>query len=430
MSRRGRHRSILRDVLSPCSLVLVLLFLLAAALTASSPLAAGPVLPSGAEIAVGAGHGPHLAVFPDGGFVVVWTADCACATVPLAIHARLFDRNGIPETAEFQLLRPYNQSIEGVAAVLGGFVVVWDQAHPPRYSYSVFAAVFDRRGAILVPPFKVHASSPFDRSGGRVAAAAPDGSFWVAWMRSSGERLALTAHYDVVARVFDAGGHPRAGEILVAQGLSMAEGGDLSGPYLDGIETARDGSAVVTMEGGDDPTIWVARFSAAGAPLPIDSPIPQQSAFSFLPFAPAAAVAPDGSFTVAFSTSSGIPVSSAILGRRYDADGAATAADVVQLNSGGSSELVPLLTYLPDGTLVAVWTDIAGRDGHGYGVFGRAFAADGTPSGPDFRVNLVAAGNQTAADLAATPEGNAIALFVRGTYGERLPIVARILRQP
>jgi hypothetical protein len=109
---------------------------------------------------------------------------------------------------------------------------------------------------------------------------------------------------------------------------------------------------------------------------------------------------------------------------------AATAADVVQLNSGGSSEFVPLLTYLPDGTLVAVWTDIAGRDGHGYGVFGRSFAADGTPFGPDFRVNLVAAGNQTAADLAATPDGDAIALFVRGIYGERLPIVARILRQP
>ena len=48
----------------------------------------------------------------------------------------------------------------------------------------------------------------------------------------------------------------------------------------------------------------------------------------------------------------------------------------------------------PDGRFVIVWNDQS-RDGNGFGVFGRVFAANGQPVGEDFQVNTYTTGDQS-----------------------------------
>src|SRR3954465_117933 len=80
------------------SRILLLLFLL------PSLASAAPALQMGGEIHVNASSlgeptGPSVAVFPDGGFVVVWTAGPKRGH--RVVHARLFDKTGRPASGEF-----------------------------------------------------------------------------------------------------------------------------------------------------------------------------------------------------------------------------------------------------------------------------------------------------------------------------------------
>lgn len=62
------------------------------------------------------------------------------------------------------------------------------------------------------------------------------------------------------------------------------------------------------------------------------------------------------------------------------------------------------------GDFVVAW-DSVGQDGDGHGVFGRRFAADGTPLAGEFPINTNTAGDQLFPELAADANGNFIAVW-------------------
>lgn len=69
------------------------------------------------------------------------------------------------------------------------------------------------------------------------------------------------------------------------------------------------------------------------------------------------------------------------------------------------------------GNYVIVWQ---GPDGDGLGIFGRRFAADGTPLGQEFAVNTTTAGNQEAANVAIDASGRfAISYTSTSSNGSR-----------
>ncbi len=74
------------------------------------------------------------------------------------------------------------------------------------------------------------------------------------------------------------------------------------------------------------------------------------------------------------------------------------------------------------GTFVITWVDW-GRDGDESGVFGRAFAADGSPLSDDFQINTTDAGSQNRAAIAAAPQGSMVAVWL--TFGG--DVFARLL---
>jgi hypothetical protein len=419
--------------------LILLLVLLALAVSPPALVAAGPPLPAGPEIRVNRGEAglfcnPQVAVFPDGGFVVVWTAapdgtdpsTCFYGLANSVLHARLFAADGSPTSGELRLVRPFGPQLAGSVAALadGSFLVAYQQANARGRSI-VMAARFGPDGAAILPPFRVHAASSLSRFSGLVAAAPEGGGFAVAWTAVAlDDPRDPYGHQDAYARRFDAAGVPLGPEIRVAKGYSEAGGLDETS---SAVAVAPDGSFwVATTNLGDDDTVSAAQFDATGREL---SSVqgkqggPQTDA--------TLSVAADGSLVFAWTQGFcgfpvGVPV--AVWARRLGADGAPLDSGPIQLNRRGPCEVQPQVAAFPGGSFVALWTDRAGRDGSGAGIFGRAFGADGTPQTRDFRVNVTTEGDQELSAIAANAKGDVVAVWTQSANPAH--IVARRLGQP
>ncbi len=367
---------------------------------------------------------PRVSVLPNGGFVAAWTADGQRPHSHRAIRARFFAPNGTPRSGEIDLHQPADQYLDDLAAAAdGGFWVVWEQ--PDRNQLlSVLARRCDRRGRPLTPAFVVHDPSPNPRYDARLAVA-PDGGVVIAWL--SWRLVDSVTVTDIVVRFFGADGTPRSPELNLGPGAQ-----DISFPA--GIGLAPDGSAWV-LEEHDSLTEFVlgsltlqrvAADGTAGPSFPVceGSAVctPSASTFPFA-FQGALAMRRDGSFVVLWAYYQGenapAPDRSVIQGRLFATDGRPL-GDAFQVNAGHDSEVIPLVAALPDGRFLTLWSDLA-DDATLAGVYGRSFAADGTPDSGDFRLRDGSPGA-----LAAGIGDAAVAVFLspRGT------IVARRFAAP
>jgi hypothetical protein len=388
----------------------------------------GLAAPSGPEIRVAAAGipfaGPLTAVFPDGGFVVAWTTGAKTSV----IHARLFAASGTPVSGELSLLKPANQVLDAIAVTSdGGFVVVWEQ---PAFT-SVFARKFDRRGKPLTATVKVHPASRFLRRGGRVAGTA-DGGFVVAWAaeHSSGPEYDIF-HTDAVARFFHGDGTAAGPAIQLS--AESNDPTDDSGIEPAALAVAPDGSvAIISDCFCDQPGLELQRFTSDGTVSDYLDPTPPgcSTCQDELQLFPSLAMAPDGSFVVAWVSGFGVPLTpnpddtppSAIRASRLAADGTPLDDDVLKVNQHGHFTAAPQVAVLADGSFVVAWSDRNGRDGSGQGVFARTFDAAGNTSGPDLQLDLRTGGDQILSSIAAAA-GRAVAVWMGGG----LTVDARLL---
>lgn len=127
----------------------------------------------------------------------------------------------------------------------------------------------------------------------------------------------------------------------------------------------------------------------------------------------------DGSLMAAWSEDS-------ITARRLTPAGRETESFVVS-EKAMEMQLYPALARHADGSFVAVWSEER-RDGAGNGVFGRAFAANGTPLSRDFRVNTTTAGDQQSPAISASSRGPVVVVWEQIAPDGRADIYARLLR--
>jgi|SRR5579864_7391482 len=360
---------------------------------------------------------PKVAVFPDGGFVVVWeaTARTGPGRNRRVLHARLFDENGSPVTGEFLLTATAGSApaLDGVAADgNGAFDVAWDQFYgSPSGMTEVYVQRFKRAGRPLTGAVLAHDPSPFSRYSGALAVGA-NGHVAVIWAADASSPEAPNYRNDAYGRIFSSGLTPLSGELLVASGSDT----DHSGPFPDSLALARDDSLVAALTyAGDGVAVFVQRLAANGTPLPTDPIFPATECCIGNTYDSSLAMAADGSFAVVWDYQSPadpsqlpLPLTppSGISGRLYSPAGVAESDAVLPINRRQLGTLTsPVVAWLPGGGFVAAWTDESGRDGSGSGIFGRLFAADGTPIGRDVLINSTTAGNQHTAAIASGPGG-------------------------
>ncbi len=362
---------------------------------------------------------PRVAVFPDGGFVVAWNAQGRVGTgkTAVVVHARFFAADGSPASGEFLLgVTGTAPTLDGVAPIGNNrFVVAWDDNG--TQVTRVMIQLFNRAGKAVTGPLQVHADSRFARYLGVVATDA-GGDIVVGW----GADLVQGTNYrnDAYTRIFSKSLMPLTGEMLTAMG-SFSDG---SGPFPDSIALAPDGSLAMSLTyAGDGVSVFVERLARDGSHLPLSDLYPDGTCCILNTYDSSLAMAADGSFLVAWDsmrpaddTSVLPPLSpvSPIVGRLFAADGTAQGDDVITINRRQVGQLVaPAAAALPGGGFVTAWQDETGRDGSGFGIFGRLLGADGAPAWRDFQIDATSGGAQIAPAIASGP-GGAVVVWLSG----------------
>ena len=131
------------------------------------------------------------------------------------------------------------------------------------------------------------------------------------------------------------------------------------------------------------------RFASDGTPRGDAFHVSNDTAeYAYRQFQPSVAADADGDFVVVWSDGRGYYEGSSIRGRRFAADG--TPRDepfqVNSITTGSNSRTQPSVAADADGDFVVVWSYSRGRY-QGSVIYGRRFAADGTPGEPEFLVD-------------------------------------------
>jgi hypothetical protein len=357
-------------------LSLAALVLLPALALGATPLPSGP--PIHVNVSQHGRHfGPKAAVFPDGGFVVVWTNGPVSGGRSV-LHSRLFAADGSPASGEFRLTEPAlgSQTAEDVAADRdGSFLVAWKEERSPGGPTDVFVRRFSRDVTPAGARSPVNVPVPLSRFGAHLATG-PGGQFAVAW---TADDFTTDAFTDAVARRFTANGRPLGPEILADVGEPFAgESGALG--FASGVALQPDGTLYVLFQDRTD----VTQTLLVGYP-PSGTPHGSELGLPGLPSVGAAlAIAPDGHFI-------GVWEGFEVLGQRLDSHGVTLGRFFTVPKRQYDFEIYSGVAALADGGFVTTWVSPFGPAPTGgvfLSVFARVWNADGTPASRDFQLSF------------------------------------------
>ena len=391
-----------------CRLLLIPIFAAVLLAGLAAPLAAVTVLGPQIQVNVSTldvNTFPQVAVFPDGGFIVVWNV--AAKTGPGAnrpvVHARSFHPDGSPEGGEFLLL-----SDAGVWAIA--------VAGPGRFvlAYNNVLQLFSRAGKPLAAPVVVHEAAADFVDFGFVVAVGTDGRIAVAWASGGTAPYPGPCLSNSYARIFSPHLAPLTGTLV----LDVGSNSDCSGPQPDAI----------ALTPGDDIfallTCWCAgtyvysvRIDSHGGDLP-----PAYVDFNCgghlnncNTLDASLAVGADGRLVVLEDywadpeIEAGTPFTG-IDGQVFDVDGNFLAGLFPVARPSVGMVANPQIAWIgARRAFVAVWL-AEGQDGVGTDIFGRLLGAEANPEGRQFRVSLPAAPGQELPALAAGG-ANAVAVW-------------------
>lgn len=139
---------------------------------------------------------------------------------------------------------------------------------------------------------------------------------------------------------------------------------------------------------------------------------------------PDVAMAGDGSFVVVWPNDGpgGTDPYSSIMGQRFASNGTPAGGEFLVNTYTTGYQSDPAVAMAADGRFVVVWGSrgSAGTDNDptGYSVQAQRYAADGTPEGTEFQVNVFTPDFQYRPDVAASPGGDFVVVWAsNGSYG-------------
>lgn len=383
-------------------------------------LAIAQAVPHGPEFQVndyvlGSQLASAVGVDADGDFVIAWHSFGSPGpdTSYASIQARRYSAAGAPLGAQFQVntYTTFHQQAPAICvAPQGPFVIAWHSqgsAQGDTSGFSIQAQRFAADGAPQGAQFQVN-----DFTTGNqylpVLGVDAQGDFVVAW-ESGGSFQDDSSGLSVQVRRYAADGTPQGPQLQVNSYTTSTQGGPAIAVHPQGgfvIAWISNGSSETDTSGF---SIQAQRYDATGQPE--GSQFQVNTYTSGEQSQVAAAIDPTGRFVVAWSSAGSPGTDSAahsVQARRYAADGSPL-GDQFQVNlvtTGG--QYVPALFAEPDGGFLITWDSLAsaGADASGLTVQARSFDPAGDPRGPDFQVNVTTYGNQRLPALSATPPGD------------------------
>jgi hypothetical protein len=379
---------------------------LLAALPAAAQAPEGPAIPVNSK--PGFPSISQVAAAASGDFVVVWQHRGVNGQGPDRVLMRRFAANGKPRGREV----PVNPSspaakqvAPGVAMAAGGnFIVVWEVGDLIQRSVA-FGRCFAASGKALGPAFRLDPGSQTIEVNPAVAAA-PDGSFVATW--TSGPNPYGFQNDDILARRFAADGGPLGPAFKVVSPAAYFQNDPRvavsgSGDFLVGWLAYPDSSD------GPQTLLLARRFDATGHPLGekflVASSLDLYNGFDMVTADDGEALFVwRGAVPNAPPTDGGL-TQYGILGRRFAADGTPVGSLFVigETLSGGLYE-APAVAAVPGGGYFVAWS---GGDAFPSLIFGQSLASDGTPQDATRQVNNDDSnkGSQPAVTIAPNAQG-------------------------
>lgn len=271
--------------------------------------------------------------------------------------------------------------------------------------------------------------SPIAADPGVVVAA--NGDFLLVWQAGSEDRGQIP---HVWYQLFRAEGTPKGKPQRVSNSRASEQ--------YPVVAMGTDGSFVIVWEGGpfEDTSVFGRRFNADGSPRGGRFRLNSNTAGK--QYAPTVALAPDGSFVVAWTTEPFYysDESSDVYARRFDAAGQPLGPDFLVNNVITSDEQwLPEVAMSASGDFLIIWDSWAG-EGSFFDVYARRFAANGVPLGDEFPL----AQGHTSEEwlgLWTTGDGSFVALwgvrgnepvpyFTNGIFGQRFAASGKPIGEP
>ena len=286
----------------------------------------------------------------------------------------------------------YDQIWSQMTRTQTGFVSVWSE------SQDILLRRYDANLAPLSSDIYVNTTLYLETQDEPAVATATGGNFLVAWSERhgyDGEQMGI------YGRVYSAAAAPLGAEFRINQIWQASQWRPL-------ITSTPSGGFVVAWSGNWDGDSFFRIFGATGAPLSNDVLINQFTNDAQVD--PAVAVAPNGTIFavfVDFSSHSLIGSGLDLYGRLFSSTGAPLGDEFLLTNNAYTlgDQRLPRIAADASNHFVVVWTSES-VDGLGYAVVGKRFDAAGAAIGSEFQVNTTTASDQTEPRLACAADGD------------------------
>lgn len=244
--------------------------------------------------------------------------------------------------------------------------------------------------------------------GGDAITVLPDGRAVVVW-HGNGPGDAD----GIFGRVLDASMQPTGNEILINQNPGLNQ----STPV---ISSDSAGNFFVTWrsqgQDGDDWGIYGRRFDSNAQPLGNEFPINQTT--QGFQGNQRHTTSENGTTIVVWQSPPSGGGEHNIYARRYDSAGNAVTGEYLVNSFTSGSQEFPWVDSDANGNYVVTWHDNTQEGNGSVGVYARVFRADGTPQGPEFRVNEYSVGEQSSATVAMANDGQYVVSWRSVDQGE------------
>jgi hypothetical protein len=401
----------------PPSALSLLSFLVLAAPTVWAQSTAGPEFRVN-SYTTGAQNGASATPRSDGSWMVAWETVGEDGSSS-AVWGKHYDRFGAVHGPDFQC-NTYTTGLQGGPDITTGQysgVVVWHSKGQDGSLGGIYGQRLNATHGMLGAEFRVNTHTTNYQYAPSVSMS-PAGHFVVAW-QSDGQD---GSYYAVIARRYDNTGTPLTPEIRVNTYTT--------GPQLNvSVAAAASGDFVVVWQAGNNQDggrdgVFGKRFNAAG--------VPQGAEFRVNTYTldhqqyPAAAMADDGSFVVAWESLNQEGAGRGIYAQRYSPAGTPIGGEV-HINAFTTNEQTsPDVAIDALGNFVVAWESFT-QDGDQGGIFARRFDSAGNPRGNAFRVNTTTVNDQFEPTIGIDRVGNFMVIWTstgqdggdEGVFGQR-----------
>ena len=271
-----------------------------------------------------------------------------------------------------------------IAVSPGGLVAVaWQDDRDGNGYYDVYVRRFDAAGTPTTGEILVNGDSSGHQRRPDVAIN-DSGDFVVVWEDDRDGN----GYYQVLGRTFDASGNALSGDVTVnpvsaGQQVRPSVGVDSAGHWVAVWEDDRDGNGYCE--------VFARRFDRTGVALGGEVRVNQVSHGQQTGVE--IAMAPDGRAVVVWEDDQDGHGFYQIVARRLDAGGVPVGHQFTVNQVSEGQHRRPAVAMSGSGSVLVVWEDNQDRNGD-YQILGRPFDASGAPSGNQFTVNEVSAGQQ------------------------------------